>query len=476
MWRGDEPVALSAHLVDLLLVLTARPGELLTKQALFDAAWPDVFVTDNALARAVADLRRALGDDPRHPRFIQTVARRGYRFVADVVTEIDADGAAPPGRADGYEELRSFVASVADLERLRVDRLAETRARLERAALTLPDYAPVHVALASAWTLTHESTRALARPDRGAAERGVRCARRACELDPGLAEAWATLAFALTSAGQADEARAAARQAVRLEPGGWRHHFRLALAAWGEERLRAVQRALALLPGFPYAYFLGATVLVARDRLEPAGAMIREGLDRSRAGESDERLPAAGLHWLSGALASVDPASYPAALDEFALEIAGHAPERLYSTEFVVNARHWRSALLVRLGQVDAALDDLRAALVLAPDHARSLTALAALLERAGSRSEASAMRAREAATLAALVEMGRAGEAALSEATRAAIARDDAAAEAAVARLLDHAISDQTGWTLPIEPWLQHLRGTSAFDTLLRRLAQRAA
>jgi len=473
--REGEPVALSAHLVDLLLVLTSRPGELLTKQVLFDAVWPGVFVTDNALARAVADLRRALDDDPRRPRFIQTVARRGYRFVADVETE-DAGAASPPRRADGYDALRSFVASVADLEQLRVDKLAETRVRLEQAALGLPDYAPVHVALASAWTLTHESTRATARPDRAAAEQGVRSARRACELDPGLAEAWATLAFALTSAGQSSEACAAARQAVRLEPGSWRHHFRLALAAWGEERLRAVRRTLALLPGFPYACFLGATVLVARDQLEAAGDLTRDGLDRSHAVASDERLPSAGLHWLTGALASVDPASHQRALDEFALEIAGHAPERLYSTEFVVNARHWRSALLVRFGRVDEALDDLRAALALTPDHARSLSALAALLERVGSLSESRAIRGREDAALAALVEAGRDGEAALTEATRAALAGDGAAAGAAVARLLDNAQTGHTGWTLPIEPWLQHLRGTPAFDALLRRLARRAA
>ncbi len=170
--RQSEPVPLSAHLVDLLALFAVRAGELLTKDALFEAIWPGVFVTDNTLARAVADLRRALGDDPADPRYIQTVARRGYRFVAEVGPA--APEAFPAGSGGGeetYEELRQFVASVTALERLRVDGLEEVRARLERAAAVLPDYAPVHVALASALTLASEAMRSGGVPDREPAER-----------------------------------------------------------------------------------------------------------------------------------------------------------------------------------------------------------------------------------------------------------------------------------------------------------------
>jgi DNA-binding winged helix-turn-helix (wHTH) protein len=296
LYRGNEPVALSAHLVDLLAEFVAHPGDLLSKDAIFGAVWPGVFVADNTLARAVTDLRRALGDDPRRPRYIQTVARRGYRFVAEASAIDGASAGALAGRERGaFDELRQFVASVADLERLRVDTLDEVRARLEHAAVALPDYAPLHVAIASAWTLAFEAGRARPRRDRDVIVRAVSAARRACELDPDLGEAWATLAFALTSAGEFEEARAAARQAVRLEPASWRHHFRLSLAAWGEERLRAARHTLALLPGFPYACFLGATVLVARGLLAPAREMAALGLpDEATAGAGD-RLPACGL-------------------------------------------------------------------------------------------------------------------------------------------------------------------------------------
>src|SRR5262249_9933153 len=70
-----------------------------TKDELLDSAWKDAFVTPNALTRAIAQLRKALGDDVGHPRLIETVAKRGYRFVAPVTvrskSELDLTAAVP---------------------------------------------------------------------------------------------------------------------------------------------------------------------------------------------------------------------------------------------------------------------------------------------------------------------------------------------------------------------------------------------
>jgi DNA-binding winged helix-turn-helix (wHTH) protein/tetratricopeptide (TPR) repeat protein len=77
-------VPLSPKIVDLLLYLVARPSALVSKDELFKALWPDVAVTDNALTQAVSELRQALGDDASSPKFVQTVSRRGYRFIAAV--------------------------------------------------------------------------------------------------------------------------------------------------------------------------------------------------------------------------------------------------------------------------------------------------------------------------------------------------------------------------------------------------------
>ncbi len=69
---------------DLLLDLLTHAGRVVGKAELFERVWHGVAVTDNALTRAMKDLRRAIGDRASSPRYIDTVARRGYRFVADV--------------------------------------------------------------------------------------------------------------------------------------------------------------------------------------------------------------------------------------------------------------------------------------------------------------------------------------------------------------------------------------------------------
>jgi DNA-binding winged helix-turn-helix (wHTH) protein/Tfp pilus assembly protein PilF len=82
--RDETPLDLTPKLLDLLFHLLDHAGELVTKEALLDALWPEANVTENALAQAMSELRQALGDDAGAPRFIKTVARRGYRIIAPV--------------------------------------------------------------------------------------------------------------------------------------------------------------------------------------------------------------------------------------------------------------------------------------------------------------------------------------------------------------------------------------------------------
>ena len=83
--RAGSPVALAPTPFELLCALARQPGALLTKHALLDAVWGHRFVSDSVLKGAISDIRIALGDDPRQPRFIETVPRRGYRFVAQQI-------------------------------------------------------------------------------------------------------------------------------------------------------------------------------------------------------------------------------------------------------------------------------------------------------------------------------------------------------------------------------------------------------
>jgi len=93
--REGEVIPISPKIIDLLLYLAARPSTLVSKDELFRALWPDVAVTDNALTQAVSELRQALGDDPAKPQYVQTVARRGYRFIASVEAVAGAAAVSP---------------------------------------------------------------------------------------------------------------------------------------------------------------------------------------------------------------------------------------------------------------------------------------------------------------------------------------------------------------------------------------------
>ena len=91
LWRGDQAINLRRKTFDVLLYLVDHPGRLVTKAALLDAVWAGVMVSDSMPATCVAELRRALGDEAKTPRFIETVHGRGYRFMAKVTSDAVAE-------------------------------------------------------------------------------------------------------------------------------------------------------------------------------------------------------------------------------------------------------------------------------------------------------------------------------------------------------------------------------------------------
>lgn len=105
--RNGEPVELGSRYLDALALLVAQPGTLVAKDAFMREVWHGIPVTDEALTQCIRTLRRALGDEAASPRFIQTVPKHGYRFIAAV----SAGGAPPPAEAAG--EARAPVSLVA---------------------------------------------------------------------------------------------------------------------------------------------------------------------------------------------------------------------------------------------------------------------------------------------------------------------------------------------------------------------------
>ena len=89
--HGRELRHLEPKAFDLLALLLSRRPNAVSKAEIREAIWPGAHVSESSLPGLVADLREALGDDPKHPRFIRTVLRHGYAFCGDVA----GDAAAP---------------------------------------------------------------------------------------------------------------------------------------------------------------------------------------------------------------------------------------------------------------------------------------------------------------------------------------------------------------------------------------------
>ncbi len=220
--------------MDVLVHLARHPLKVVSKDELLDAVWPDTVIADDALFRYVSMLRRSLGDDPRDPRFIETIPKRGYRMIAPVSFE-DAPNASaggttsrPPGQPGGRLNLRHLlpwgIAALASGIAL---------ASLLRQGESRPDERPDPSLSAPAVALSNDPRanelylQSLSHGrDGDSNQRAIRVLEQAVELDPDFAPAWAALAERLTydgAYGQGGEpalesALAANRRAAELAP------------------------------------------------------------------------------------------------------------------------------------------------------------------------------------------------------------------------------------------------------------------
>ena len=108
LWAGTREVRLTPKAAAVLKVLVTHAGEPVTKEDLFASVWNDTVVSDDALTSCIQELRRALADDAKQPRFIETRHRRGYRFVAAVA-------AAAPGVVADLQVATQDISAIAVL-------------------------------------------------------------------------------------------------------------------------------------------------------------------------------------------------------------------------------------------------------------------------------------------------------------------------------------------------------------------------
>lgn len=345
---------LEPKVMELLVLLAANPGQVLGRERIVEALWPQVVVGDDSLARTVSKLRQALGDDARQPRYIETLSKRGYRLLAPVATAGGAGVAKGAARAR-YRTGLAFAALAAVLAIVAAsawhlaggDRPAGTPSAAEAALLQRagdyyfqfsrgdneraielyqrvlelqPDDPAALAGLANAlvqrslrWpTLPQgpsgepapEFTRLrdalgyghLARdPARQQLQRARRLAERAVEVAPQSAAAHKARGFVASAQGEFDVALAAYRRTVDLDP-----------AAWGAminsgDVLEITGRDAAALPWYERAF----AAMETSYQHEPArvrpwhpelGVLLAE---RHRA-RGD---PAAAEHWYRRALA-----------------------------------------------------------------------------------------------------------------------------------------------------------------------------
>jgi len=470
--RDGEPLALPDRQAAILLLLVTRAGKIVTKEALLDAAWKDVAVGDNSLEQAISSLRRALGPAPDGEPYIETLARRGYRF-REPVTRVTAraEDAALEAMLAPH---RAFIEGRTALETFEREAVARAQGVFESILAETPDYGPAHVGLANAYSLRFESTRSQDAPDREALTKAVHHAREACRLNPSSGEAWATLGAVSAQARLTSEGIAAARRSISLEDENWRHHLRLAYVSWGEERLRAARRALKLLPGFAFGHWLAATVHVARGALEDAEQELDAGTAAQDSQQPGSRFGTSGLHFLLG-LVRLARGDEAAALEEFERELAFEDATHIYTREVCAHTWCALGALRLRQGNQAAAEAAFERARICVPDYALALAGRLLIPRVTVGRQQDG-----EGITLTARLEHLRAHgaivEAAMVEAVGESLAGRHAAAASLVHAALQAAPPGSSGWMLPVEPFLNVAAHPDEWVPVLTLLRSRAA
>ena len=115
--RSGHVVTVAPKALDLLTLLVSRAPALVTRQAILTGLWPGVAVSSNAVTQMVSHLRQALGDDPSNPLYVQTVRRRGFRFIAEVASASPTD----PTELVSLVDHRRRTIAVSELQHLTQD-------------------------------------------------------------------------------------------------------------------------------------------------------------------------------------------------------------------------------------------------------------------------------------------------------------------------------------------------------------------
>jgi transcriptional activator of cad operon len=305
---ADRVVRLEPKVMQVLLALMERRGTLVPHDALFASVWSDAHVAPTVLTRAISLVRAALGDDPYHPRYLETLSKRGYRLIAAVDAVPEPHGLPvppPPSRRRaagpalgaaaavvlvaltlGPETPRTQKGSTAALHGPRLTH--QTRegneiayAHYMRAVALDASSAEAYAGLATAYAF-----RGSYLPDRFQwAARAVDVATRATRLDPRSAKAARALGVAHAWAGRNQLALAQFRRALQLAPDDpyARANVGRMLLTSGRvvEGLEALEQQITAFPSVPdgYTYLASGLTLAGHGEQAPAVARVAVALE-----------------------------------------------------------------------------------------------------------------------------------------------------------------------------------------------------
>lgn len=304
--RDGELLTLPPKVVETLLVLVRRSGEVVDKDTIFREVWPGTHVVESSLTRNISLLRKALDHDEESP-LIQTVSKRGYRFIPVVVIEKTPDilsrrrwmaAAGAAGLAAGMgawflnrprenenglsEEYRQYLIGRHLWSRFSTEDLEKALAHFQRAvrenprlALGYAGIADTYVAMASLGVRPVETSFAEAR----------RAAERAVELDPNLALARTSLGLSrLMVDWDWQAAERELRRAVSLDPRSARSHYGVALLRLYQGRFAearsAIDAALSIDPVSSHLALMQGRIEYYRRDYDACLRVLGELLDR----------------------------------------------------------------------------------------------------------------------------------------------------------------------------------------------------
>jgi DNA-binding winged helix-turn-helix (wHTH) protein/tetratricopeptide (TPR) repeat protein len=407
LWFGQQEHRIQPRIMDLLVYLGARPGQVVTKAELAREVWQAQHIGDDVLTVAVYSLRKTLGDTVRHPSFIETVPKRGYRWVgpalvhrppraraslpaprmiAAAVLVIAASGLVVWGAADGGsrrhvvspESNEAYVKGRYFLDQRVVRGWQDARAQFERALALDPANAAAHAALSDTYSAMADFGAAMPAELRAGA---MAEARRAIALDPRAAEGHAALAraqlfFDWDLAAAERSLRAAFRRDSTYMPAYQTRAWLETARGRFDDAARAGRRAVVLDPANAARYTELAWVLGLDGRYDEALDVL------DRAMELDQRtfevLMARAMVFERRGNADSSFANYlgalrVAGLPESALRrrAAEYRAAGLASVfrsalaapgSAVPMSETWRAQMLARLGETDRAIEALERA------------------------------------------------------------------------------------------------------------------